>query len=114
MGILISVPGSSILGELPARPGPSPSELEASLAAAFSGILDAADGARVWEEGGALRVEILNPRLEHEELFIFGILGSPLASLAGILAAEAYERPVVLREERREKNKLALKFEFLR
>ena len=108
IGILVATPGSAVAGILGAEPGPSVDELEASLTSALVGMLDVADGAKVNIIGERVAIEVSKPRLEHRNLWFNELLGSPLASVAASLAAEALDKPLIVESEAHSKGKLMI------
>jgi len=105
IGLLISTPGSASLRMLETAPGSSSSEMEEALASVLGGMLDIADGVRVATTGKTITVEITNPRVEHKSIRFYECLGSPLASIAAAVVAEALDRPVAVEREEYGKGK---------
>jgi len=99
VGLLVSTPGSATAQMLEARPGPTSAELEDAILSVVDGILDAASGVRVAMADKSITVEMTNPRIEHRSTLFSECLGSPLASIAAALAAEALGKPVYVEAE---------------
>jgi hypothetical protein len=105
MGILVTTAGTAVMDLLSPfageadRPAPTSGEMESAIGAAVVGHLDLADRVHVHRQGGALRVEIANPRLEHTDLWITRSIGSPLASIVATIVAEGLRSPVRITQE---------------
>jgi hypothetical protein len=104
MGLLVTTAGSTALAMLGYKPGASVSELEASLSSILSGTLDVADGVNVAMAGDRVSATISHPRLEYDNIWLYQCLGSPLASVAAAVAAEALGKPIVIEQETRNKD----------
>jgi len=113
IGLLVSTTGTTAVGMLELRPGPTPAEFESSLTALFTGILGVADGARVVNHENNIRVEIRNPRIENKATWSHHCLGSPLASMIASVAAEAWDKPVTIREEEYHNGKCTIELEVM-
>ena len=105
IGLLITTPGSATVKMLEAKPGSTSSELEATLTSIFIGALDIAGIVRVNMTDQTTTIEVSNPRLEYRNLPFYQCLGSPLASIAAAIVAEALGKPIVVEEEVRHKGK---------
>jgi hypothetical protein len=104
IGLLIGTIGSAAVTLLETRPGANAPELESALTSLFSGRLGVADGTRVTNSNGIIRVEIDRPRLENGSTWSHRCLGSPLATIAATVAAEAWNKPITIaREEVRDR-----------
>jgi len=113
VGLLVSTTGTTAVGMLESRPGPTSAELESSLTSLFTGILGVADGARVIYRENHIGVEIYNPRIENKTTWFHQCLGGPLASVVASLAAEAWNRPVTINQEEHHKGKYSIELEVL-
>ena len=58
-----------------------------------------------------IKVEISNPRLENKANWSHQCLGGPLASVAASVAAEAWNRPVTIKQEERHRDKYLIELE---
>lgn len=99
IGLLITTPGSAVTRMLESRPGSTAAELEDALSYVLDGMLDVADGVRVTATDKSIAVEVHNPRLEYKNIRLYECLGSPLASIAAALVAEALGKPIRVEQE---------------
>ncbi len=115
IGLLLSTIGTAAIDLLESRPGPTSAELEAALTSLFTGILGVADKTRVVSQGNHIKVEIHNPRIEIENRATWSqhCLGGPLASVAASAAAEAWNKPVTIKQEEYHRGKLTVELEVL-
>jgi len=113
VGLLVSTTGTTAVGMLESRPGPTSAELESALTSLFRGILGVADGARVIYRENHIGVEIYNPRIENKTTWFHQCLGGPLASVVASVAAEAWDRPVTINQEEHHKGKCSIELEVL-
>jgi len=102
MGILVTTLGSVALERFgPVMPG---EDLEGALSSIIVGSADLADGIKAVEEAGTVIVRVANPRIEHESMKVFELIGTPLASVVASVVAEAKGAPVeIVREDRGER-----------
>ena len=98
-GVLVSTPGSSALHLQKTPLGPSSSELETALSEVLVGTLDMVEAVRVSRSGKVISVEVKQPALQRRDHPAYTILGSPVASIAATLAAQAVDRPVAVVSE---------------
>jgi hypothetical protein len=105
IGLLISTIGSTATGMLDAKPGITSTELESALTALFTGRLGVADGVRVINHDNNIMVEINKPRIDNGTAWSHLCLGGPLASIAASIAAEAWDRPITIKQEEQLKGK---------
>jgi hypothetical protein len=101
VGLLVSTPGTTVSPLLEGSPGSSSSELEAALARVLVGGLDLAQGVLVSQEDGRVTVEAERVRLEWEDLWVYQVIGSPVASVAAAVVADGLDRPVRILDEHR-------------
>jgi len=113
IGLLLSTIGSTAVGMLETKPGPSSDELESALTYLFTGILGVADRTRVTHQQNHIQVEIHNPRLEDKPTWYHQCLGGPLASVVASVAAEAWNKPVTIKKEENRKEKYHIELEVL-
>lgn len=113
IGLLLSTIGSTAIGMLESRPGPTPAELESALTSLFTGILGVADRTRVTSHDNHIRVEIHNPRIENRATWSHHCLGEPLASIVASIAAEAWDRPVTIQHEEHSRRKYSVELEVM-
>jgi len=113
IGLLVTTPGSATTRMLESVPEFIATELEDALTSILDGMLDMADGVRVSMNGGAITVEVINPRVEYKNIRFYECLGSPVASIAASLAAEASGKPVVVEKETPGKGKSVIELGML-
>jgi hypothetical protein len=93
-GLLLSTAGSSVSGFVSVKTDAGASDLEAALGTVLSNVVNLSDGARVVLEGDLVRVEVFNPRLEFRKMWVYEILGSPIAAIVASVVAEVLDKPV--------------------
>lgn len=106
VGLLVTTIGNVAARMLESKPGPSASEVESALTYLFRGVLGVADRSEVvvvTEHN--IRVKISNPHIENKETQSSQCLGSPLASIAASVIAEAWGRPFIITQEERNRGK---------
>jgi len=113
IGLLLSTTGTTAVGMLELRPGPTSEELESALTSLFRGILGVADGARVIYHENHVSVEIHNPRIENKATWFHQCLGGPLASIVASVAAEAWDKPVTIKQEEHFRGRCSIELEVL-
>jgi hypothetical protein len=113
VGLLLSTPGTTAVGMLGLRPGPTSEELESALTSLFVGILGVASGTRVVTTKNHITVEIYNPRIENKTTWSHQCLGGPLASITASVAAEAWDRPVTIKQEEHRRGRCSIELEVL-
>jgi len=105
VGLLVTTVGNAAIRMLEAKPGPSAGEVESALTYLFMGVLGVAGRTTVVVMEHSIWVEILNPATENGETRASQSLGSPLASIAASVAAEAWGRPFIITHEERNRRK---------
>jgi len=113
IGLLVATAGTTAVDMLESRPGPNSAELELSLTSLFRGILGVADGTEVVYHENHISVEIRNPRIENKATWSHQCLGGPLASIVASVAAEAWDRPVTIKQEEQHRGKCSIELEVL-
>jgi len=111
IGLLISTVGSTAVGMLESKPGATQDQLESALTSLLTGRLGVADGTRVTFDNKLIKVEIYKPRLENGASWSHQCLGSPLATVAASLAAEAWNKPITINQELRVNGKYCIDLE---
>ena len=111
IGLLISTIGSTATGMLETKPGATSEELESALTSLFTGRLGVADGTKVICINGSIKVEINKPRLENGASWSHQCLGGPLASVVASIAAEAWNKPMTIKQEERINGKYYVELE---
>ena len=113
IGLLLSTIGSTAVGLLESRPGPTTAELESALTSLLTGILGVADRTRVASHENHIKVEIDNPRIENKATWYHHCLGGPLASVVASVVAEAWDRPVTIKQEEHLGKKYSIELEVM-
>jgi len=111
IGLLLSTIGSTAVTMLESRPGPTPEELESALTFLLTGILGVADRTKVVYHENHIKVEIHNPRIENKATWSHQCLGGPLASVVASVAAEAWDKPVTIKQEEHHRGKYSIELE---
>lgn len=109
MGLLVVTPGAAVMAMLEAPPGPSSSELEAALARVLVGSLDLATSVQVAQEPGFAAVSVSGLRLDRDDLWIYRLLGTPVASIAAAVVAEGLGTPVTVLSEERSSDRMVVR-----
>jgi hypothetical protein len=105
VGLLVITPGSAIRGMVESKSDCSARDLEFAISLVLSGAVNLADGARVKIDGEKVLVEIVNPRLESSKMWVYEVLGSPIASIVASIVAEVLDKPVSINSERSSRGK---------
>lgn len=113
IGLLLSTTGTTAVGMLESRLGPTSGELETALTSLFMGILGVASGTRVVTTENHITVEIYNPRIENKTTWFHQCLGGPLASIVASVAAEAWNKPVTIKQEEHHRRRCSIELEVL-
>jgi hypothetical protein len=113
IGLVVTTPGTATLQMLESKPGPSAEELQDALTAVFEGMLDVADGVTVAVADKTITIDVLKPRLEYRNIRYYECLGSPIASIAAGLAAEALGKPVRVESEESGKGNSVIRLDIL-
>jgi hypothetical protein len=111
IGILVTTVGSNIVGTLEKKPEAYPEEIATALTTLLVGTLDMAGKIKISIGDNRAIVRISHPRLmESSNSWAVQSLGSPAASIAASIVAEALEKPVVIESEtsKRQENIITL------
>ncbi len=101
MGILVTTPGSEIISMLQGKPGPSPDEIASALTSILMGTLDLASSVNISLDNQAATIRVGHPNIQNKRnSWAEQSLGSPIASIAASILAEALETPVIVDSER--------------
>lgn len=114
IGLLVTTTGTTAVGMLESIPGPDSSELESSLTSLFRGILGVADRTTVIIRENHISIDIHKPRIENKANWSYQCLGGPLASIVASVAAEAWDRPVIIKQEEQHRGKYSIELEVIR
>jgi len=114
LGLLITTPGSTIVGMLESKPGSAPADIESALSSLLTGITDLADSVKLTMDGERILVEVSKPHLKQRNASIYACLGSPLASMIASVVAEALNEPVIIGNEEYSKGKAVIELKVLR
>ena len=112
-GLLLTTAGTTAAGMLESTPGPTSAELESALTSLFVGILGVADRTRATHHENYISVEIYNPRIENKTTWFHQCLGGPLASVVASVAAEAWNKPVTIKQEEYPRGRCSIELEVL-
>jgi hypothetical protein len=99
MGLLVITPGSAIVGMVTTKSDAAEGDLEAALTLVIVSTIGLADGAKATMDEERIRVEISNTRLEYKKMWVYDILGSPIASIVASIAAEVLDKTVTIENE---------------
>lgn len=108
VGILVATPGTAVADLVEGSPGGRAADLEAALAHAVVGVLDAAARVYVGREDGAVKVTLSDVRFNPPDLWIYRAVGTPLASVVATLVAEGLDRAVTINSEARDGNRMTV------
>ena len=111
--IAVTTTGSVSFDMLENKPGAAAIEIEAALNYLLVGIFDIAKGVLVVIADSKVTVRIDDPRIDFENSLYYQCVGSPIASIAATVIAEAINNPVRIRTEARKKKKIELVLEIL-
>jgi hypothetical protein len=113
VGLLLTTTGTTAVSMLETTPGPTPAELESSLTSLLRGILGVADRSKVTHHENRINVEIYNPSIENKTTWFHQCLGGPLASVVASVAADAWDRPVTIKQEKHHRGRSSIELEVL-
>jgi len=99
MAIVVATTGSASLDLLETKPGPSASEIEASIRYILVGVMDIAGSVNININEAKVTATVNDPRLYYEDIWYYQCLGSPLASIIAAITSEALAKPVVIQKE---------------
>jgi hypothetical protein len=108
VGLLVVTPGSAVGGMVESKPDCSAGDLETAISLVLSGAINLADGARVTFDGDKVLIEVINPRLEDNKMWVYESLGTPIASIVASVAAEVLDKPVSINGEHSSKGKCVI------
>ncbi|MEA3253661.1 MAG: hypothetical protein U9Q17_01790 [Chloroflexota bacterium] len=101
MGIMVTTPGSEIISMLQSKPGPSPDEIASALTSVLMGTLDLASSVNISLDNQTATIRVGHPNIRNKRnSWAERSLGSPIASIAASVLAEALETPVIVDSER--------------
>ncbi|MCW3999769.1 MAG: hypothetical protein NWE93_05985 [Candidatus Bathyarchaeota archaeon] len=113
IGLLVITPGSAAGGYVESKADATAGDLEAAVSNVLAGTMALADGVRVSMDNVAVLLEVLNPRLENQNMWIYGCIGSPIASIAASIIAQALDKPVTIEAEKANRSKLIVELKVL-
>jgi hypothetical protein len=114
IGLLVSTIGSTATGMLESKPGATATELESALTYLLTGRLGVAEGTKVNCHHNHIRIEINKPRIENGASWSHHCLGGPLATVAASIAAEAWDKPITIKQEEQLNGKYYIELEVSR
>jgi len=113
IGLLFTTPGAVAISLLETIPGPTATEMESALTSLLTGILGIAGSAKIFCNGNHIRAEIRNPIIENKNNWSHQCLGGPLASIVAAVTAEAWNRPVTIKQEELNQKQCSVDLEVL-
>jgi len=113
MGLLITTPGSAVANQVETKTAYSASDVESSISQVLSGTVNLADGARVKIEEDKIKVEVINPRLQDNKMWIYESIGTPITSIVASVVAEVTDRPITITSEQYGKGKILVELKVL-
>jgi hypothetical protein len=113
MAIAVTTPGNISIALLENKPGPTADEMEAALNYLLTGVLDIAHNVSVHTMDSKVEVKINAPKMSYENTWYYKCLGSPIASIAAAVVAEALKKPLRITEEKYLKNEGVVVLEIL-
>jgi hypothetical protein len=114
IGLLISTIGSTAAGLLEFKPRADADELQTALTSLLTGRLGVAEGTRVTCRNNHVSVEINKPNLDSGHSWSHQCLGGPLTSIVASIVAEAWDRPITIRQEEQSAGKYYIELEVIR
>jgi hypothetical protein len=99
MAIAVTTPGNVSIELLENKPGPTADEMEIALNYLLTGVLDIAHNVTVHVMDAKVEVKISGPKMSYENNWYYKCLGSPIASIAAAVVAEALKKPLRIAEE---------------
>ncbi len=109
VGLLIITPGSAVGNMVEAKLDYSAGDLESAISQVLSGTVNLADGAKVTLDAEKILVEVANPKLENNEMWIYESLGTPIASLVASVVVQVLDKPVAIESEVYSRGKCVIK-----
>ncbi len=113
MGLLITTPGSAVASQIETKTAYSASDIESSISQVLSGTVNLADGARVKIEEDKITVEVINPRLQDNKMWIYESIGTPITSIVASVVAEVTDKPITITSEQYGKGKIFVELKVL-
>lgn len=113
VGLLVSTPGTAAFQLLDGSPGASSADLEWGLTKILVGALDVVRSVQVSRDGNEFTVRLRGPGLDHANLKLAEVMGSPLASITAVVVAEGIGTPVVITGEERSGGTLTVRVALL-
>jgi len=104
MAIAVTTTGNVSIDLLENKPGPAADEIETALNYLLTGVLDIAHNVSVQITDSKVEVKISGAKMSYENTWYNQCLGSPIASIAAAVVAEALQKPVRITDETYDKN----------
>lgn len=100
LGLMFSTPGSSASATVVSKPDATSGDIEASLTLILAGSMNLVDAARVTLEDAKITVELVGPHFEYKKMWIYDLIGTPLASMVASITTQVLDKAVlIIREE---------------
>ena len=113
VGLLVTTFGATAINIMDSRTSHSISEIESALTSLFVGMLGVADRITVTHRENHISVDIYNPVIKNKATWSNRCLGGPLASVVASVAAEAWDKPVTISQEKHQKARCSIELEVL-
>lgn len=114
MGLMVITPGAVSLDGVSLIRGGGPEQLENALNQILVGQTDLVDSVSLHVLENGLLVDVSGPKLKYENVWYYRCLGSPLASIAAAVSAQAMAKPVRVKSEMdMGKNRIRVELELL-
>ncbi|MCW4025649.1 MAG: hypothetical protein NWF01_11565 [Candidatus Bathyarchaeota archaeon] len=113
VGLLIITPGSTVSNIIEHKPDSSAQDLESAISQVLLNTVNLADNVRVMMDAEKVLVEVTNPRLENSNMWIYQIIGTPVASIIASVTAQVLEKQVQIKNEQASKGKVLVEIERL-
>jgi hypothetical protein len=111
VGLLIITPGSTVGSLVEPKPDCSVQDLEASLSQVLLNTVNLADSLRVTMDEKKILVEVTNPRLENSNMWIYQIIGTPIASIIASATAQVLDKQAQIKNEQTGDGKTLIELE---
>jgi hypothetical protein len=105
LGLLIITPGSTVESLVETKTDCSAQELESAISQVLLNTVNLADNVKVSIDEERVLVDVTNPRLADNKMWIYGSIGTPIASLVASVVTQVLDKPVQIQRESFSKNK---------
>jgi hypothetical protein len=105
VGLLVITPGSKAGSLVEPKPDCSAGALESALSQIIISTVNLADGIKVTLDAERVLVEVTNPRLTDDKMWIYQSIGTPIASLVASVVTQVLDKPITIQQESFSKNR---------